>query len=46
MMEIWRTAIEACSLYGLSLAICGFGIFAFIVLIVTIIRNWRDLIDE
>ena len=46
MMEIWRVANEAVAVYGLSLAICGFGIFAFIVLIVTIIRNWRDLIDE
>lgn len=41
-----KVAFEVLSVYGLAIALLVFGLFAFITMIVLLIKNWRTLIDE
>ena len=41
-----KVALEVWGVYGMAIAILGFGVFAFITMIVLLIKNWRTLVDE
>lgn len=42
---MWKVALEVYAAYGVALAIAGYGIFAYVTMIITIIKNWRTLND-
>ena len=45
-IKMIKVAFEVLSIYGLAIALLAFGLFAFITMIVLLIKNWRTLIDE
>lgn len=42
---MWKVTNEVVLVYGVALAIAAYGIFAYVTMIITIIKNWRTLND-
>ena len=41
-----KVALEVWSVYSMAILISAGGLFIFTAMIITLIRNWRDLMDE